>query len=140
MKRFAALLLLSACASDVADAPREVPPTDVLCQVWQGSGKIDSPNLLQGWGTNADDVQGILGEPTLKAGDAWIYEYCRGTLTVTFEVADLCTRDGTKVQPAFFVADVEADGFDDQACWILDQRNRAPTCDGCLPPWSVGPC
>lgn len=140
MKRVFAALLLSACAADVVDEPRDLPPEDVICQLWKGTGEPDSPGSLQGWGTNRDDVRGILGEPTVQAGDSWIYEYTRGTLTVTFEVADLCTRDGTKVQPAYFVSDLKTHGFDAQRCWILNQRNKVPTCDGCIEPWSVGPC
>jgi len=134
-----ALLLLSACAAD-ATGPRTLPSNDVLCQLWKGTGSVKAPGTLQGWGTNAEDVQAILGAPTERNGDVWTYEFTGGELTVTLEHADLCGRDGKVIQPALWVADIEAMGFDERRCWTLDQRNQVPTCEGCIEPWAVSRC
>lgn len=134
------LLLLSACASEVADGPRVLPSSDVLCQIWQGTGPTDTPGTIQGWGTNADDVRGILGEPSERKGSVWTYEFTKGSLTLTFEQANLCGSDGKVIQPPQWISSIKADGIESRRCWIQDQRNKEPTCDGCIGPWSVAPC
>jgi hypothetical protein len=141
MKRLTALVLLAACGSADAPGPRTLPSNDVLCQLWQGTGPVKIPGAVQGWGSNADDVRGILGEPTERAGDTWTYEFTGGVLALTFEKADLCGRNDTKpIQPAQWVKDIDALGFDSRKCWILDLRNNVPTCDGCIEPYSVSEC
>lgn len=121
-----------------------VPSKEVLCQVWAGT-EASGPGSIAVYGTLDTDVIAAWGQPTERKGNVWIYEWCasgcerKATVKLTFEKRDLCLRN-EKIGGSW-ITDIEASGgVSAGTCWIGNERNQEPTCDGCLDSGDVRRC
>jgi hypothetical protein len=145
----------AACASDTGngagsegEALQALPPTSVLCKVHEGHDPGDNQHDHRTYGTHVEDVMGVWGSPVAKDGARWTYEWClaadcrsKATVSVIFENADLCMRNGAKVTPGQYVIEMHADGMKFQECWDPSIFNVADgQCPECTDTKLLAPC